>query len=134
MTVTRETPSAQVPVASSLLSRPGPSPMASDLNQMGISEQDSIVKALLPTSYSTHASSTGVSFSLRALSMIIPSQCHSKSRSNRADSSPRPSRKSARLRAMSGYSASAAADRASSLSMAPQSSGGISSSMKMSSR
>ena len=50
MTVTSETPSAHVPVASSELRWPGPSPTARDLNQIGMREHESMVKAELPTS------------------------------------------------------------------------------------
>ena len=49
-TVTRATPRAHTPVASPALSCPGPSPTANALNQMGTREQESMVKAELPTS------------------------------------------------------------------------------------
>ena len=48
--VTMDTPRAQIPVAASELICPAPSPTARVLNQMGIREQASMVKAEFPTS------------------------------------------------------------------------------------
>ena len=99
ITVTSETPSAQVPVASSELMWPA----ASSLNHIGMSEHGEGRVAHV-VEYPRQLDRRELV--LQLLEHFYP-LIHSKSRSNRAGSSPFPCKKPYNCRAMSGYSASA---------------------------